>query len=353
MNILIVSPSFKILGGVANHHMGLQPHWSHRISFCFQGKRKKIPAIITLIPDFLIFIFRLIFTKVDIVFINPSLRNYQLKRDSFYIKLSKLFKKKIVTFFHGWDPTLAQHIIENPKWFQKNYGACSLIFCLYSKFKEDLIKMGITCPIYLTTTKVSDHLLENFDINKRDGSIKTLLFLARLEESKGIFIVLECYKILKKENPNLRLFVCGSGNADFSAKQYVEDNKIKDVSFWGNVKGEKLKEAFEKSDVYILPTSHGEGMATSVLEAMAFGLPVISRPVGGVNDFFEDGKMGYMLNSLDPKDYAEKIQFLINNPDKTKSIGLFNHSYALEKFLASKVAKLLESHIESVINPTK
>ncbi len=46
-------------------------------------------------------------------------------------------------------------------------------------------------------------------------------------------------------------------------------------------------------------------------KAMAFGLPVITSPVGGLVDFFENGKMGYMIENLNPADYAEKIEFLI------------------------------------------
>lgn len=53
--------------------------------------------------------------------------------------------------------------------------------------------------------------------------------------------------------------------------------------------GKLLSEQFESGDIYILPT-YFEGMATSVLEAMAFGLPIITTPTGGVKDFFKKGK---------------------------------------------------------------
>lgn len=46
-------------------------------------------------------------------------------------------------------------------------------------------------------------------------------------------------------------------------------------------------------------------MPTVVLEAMAFGLPVVTRAVGGLCDFFEDGKMGRITNSMNPMDYAK------------------------------------------------
>lgn len=342
MNLLIVVPSFKILGGVANHYIGLHPHWRFNVNYCFQGKREKLPAVVTLVPDFLMYIFNLIFRKIDVVIINPSLRSYQLKRDSIYLKIARFFRKPVVTFLHGWDPKMAEKLIENPKNFLNTFGKSKFIYCLYSRFRDDLLKMGVKCPVYLTTTKVANELLDDFKIDTRTGNVKNLLFLARLEGNKGIFILLEAFKILKKKYPELSLTVCGSGTAETKARDFVTQHKFKDVIFKGNVKGKELMTAFQEADLYILPTSHGEGMATSVLEAMAFGLPIITRPVGGVNDFFENGKMGYLIESLNPDDYVKSIENLINNPDLTKSISLFNHTYALDRFLASKVASKFE-----------
>lgn len=344
MNILIVVPSFKILGGVANHYKGLDPYWTNNICYSFQGKREKIHAIFTFIPDLFLFVFRLLFKKIDIVIINPSLRKYQLARDSIFLLLAKLLNKKIITFFHGWDQTVADAIITHPFLFKYIYGKSTFIYCLCTEFRENLIKMGIESPILLTTTKVSDNLVANFNIDRRNGTIKTILFLARLEISKGIFITLQTFYELKKRYPNLKLLICGSGGSERSAREYVIINNISDVYFCGNVSGQVLIDTFIESDIYILPT-YSEGMATSILEAMAFGLPIVSRSVGGIKDFFQQGKMGYLTESLDSSDYVQIIESLINNPDLVREISLNNHSYAIKHFLASKVAASIEQDI--------
>lgn len=345
MNILLVVPSFRILGGVSNHYMGLDPFWTCKIAYCTCGKRLHIPAIFSLIPDFLIFIFKLLFYKIDVVVVNPSLRTYQLYRDGIYIILAYLFGKKIVTFIHGWDYDVADKITKYPSIFKAVYGRSSLIYVLYSGFKEKLLSLNFNVPIVLTTTKVKEDIISNFDLNIRKGQIEEILFLARLEISKGILITLKAFKALKSNYPDMRLSICGSGNALKLAKDFVKEHNLTDITFYGNVSGNDLIKRFRDADVYILP-SYGEGMATSVLEAMAFGLPVLTTPKGGVVDFFINDKMGYLIDSVNPLDYVYKIEYLINNPKLVKEISFTNHYYAVEHFLASKVTRIFENDIK-------
>lgn len=346
MRILIVCPSFEILGGVANHYKGLDPYWSSEIIYSFQGRRRNVSALFTIIPDLIRYVFILLLHTPDVVILNPSLRYYQLFRDSLYVIIARLFRVDIVTFIHGWDDNVADKLITYPSFFTQTFGKSLFINVLYSGFRNKLLKAGIKTPILLSTTKVSNSLLDSFDVNLRTGKVNQLLFLARLEISKGILIVLDTYLKLKRKYPYLKLSVCGTGSALNEARQYVYDNNIADVLFHGNISGELLAKQLKESDVYLLPTTHGEGMATSVLEAMAFGMPVITRPVGGVCDFFVDGEMGYLLNSLDSDYYVQAVEKLINDSCLTRNISLRNHTYAIKHFLASEVTNRFENNIK-------
>lgn len=71
----------------------------------------------------------------------------------------------------------------------------------------------------------------------------------------------------------------------FETKQYVVKNDIPDVVFTGRLNGDALIDKFKNADLYLFPSYYGKGMPTSVLEAMAFGLPIFTRNVGGLPDF--------------------------------------------------------------------
>ncbi len=346
--ILIVVSSFQALGGVSNHHIGLKPYWKNEIMYEFYGKRKGLPAYVLFPFDLLKYIFKLFLKKIDIVLINPSFRKYQLFRDGLYLMFGKLFNKKIITFIHGWDDQLAESNLKKHGLFKHIYNKSDLIYVLCDEFKIKLIKMGINSPILLTTTKVSDFLIEDFDISNKNGTINTLLFLGRIEKNKGIFETIDTFNILKRKFPKLKLFVVGDGGALSKAKKKVKDCQINDIYFVGRKMNKEIIPFFKNSDLYILP-SYGEGMPTSILESMAFGLPIISRPLGGLNDFFEEDKMGHLIESNNPIHFANKIEDLIHNPKKTKDISVYNHYYAKKHFLASSVAKKIESDISNIL----
>lgn len=347
MKILIVVPSFKILGGVANHYQGLNPYWKNNIKYCFQGKRQKIPAFLTFLSDLCIYLLKIIFFNPDVIIINPSFRSFQIKRDSIYALIAKLFGKKLITFFHGWDWSYSDKLLNLKSHTLSLLKNSDMVFCLFSGFKNRLKSHGFTCRIELTTTKVSNTLINVSRLNYQKHEIKTLLFLARLEENKGVFIVIESFKILKQKYPHLKLIICGDGSATEKLKSDLEAINL-DIEYRGRVSGLELIKAYNEADVYVLPTTHGEGMATSILEAMAFGLPILSRPEGGVIDFFDNEKMGKLINSLSPIDYAVIIEEWINNPTLVENISKFNHLYACQNFQASKVTEKLEKLINTI-----
>ncbi len=359
MKILINTPHITSLGGVANHYLGLKPYFSKKVfynQYFTSGEieekvnirlLKWLIRFVLLIFDYIKFVISLLYHKKPIILLNPSFGKTALKRDAEYLKIANFLGCKVAVFIHGWDKDYLQTVLNNKILFSQAWYKADAYFVLATEFKDYLLQLGIKAPIHLTSTKVNDKLVDGIE-TKNIEKIKTLLFLARVEKAKGIFTAIDAFEIVSKKYPYLKLKVVGRGNALAEAKEYANKKDLQSIVFTGPLSGDALKTEFTNADLYILPTTHGEGMPTSVLEAMAFGLPVITRPVGGLVDFFENGKMGYMIESLNPADYAEKIEFLINNLDKTNEIANYNMQYARKHFMASKVAVKLETILKSI-----
>ena len=346
MKILINIPSPKFIGGVANHYRGLKPYWSENVKYNIIGKRgkKDLGGKYYLPWDIIKFISKIILWRPNAVILNPSFRRTSMIRDMIFLFISSTMKQKTFIFFHGWDKNYDRQ--PDKKKLIKTLNRAKGIFVLANEFKDKLLKLGITVPIFHGTTIVDNKLTKRFKIEKRNGNIKTLLFLSRVEIEKGIIIAIAAFKILKQQYPSLKFKITGDGKALNKSKEYVKNNNIKDVEFTGELSDIDLINAFKSGDIYIFP-SYAEGMPTSVLEAMAFGLPVITRKIGGLADFFEDDKMGYITESLEPNDFALRIEKLIKSPEKCKKISEYNYHYAKKHFMASKVAKDIETTIKN------
>ena len=354
MKILINTPFITSPAGVSNHYLGLKPYFSHNVIYNQYYTRYYVRKItrskwlqhfvlpLAYLFNYVKFIALIIIYKKPIVLLNPSFGKTALKRDALFLKIAKLFNCKVAIFIHGWDKTYLSQVFDKKESFSNAWFKADAFFVLAVEFKNYLQQLNIKAPIHLTTTKVNDQLVENIT-HKNITIITTILFLARVEKAKGIFTAIDSFEILNKKHPVLKMQIVGRGDALDKAKSYTSEKQNKNIHFTGALSGEELKKEFQKADVYILPTHHGEGMPTSVLEAMAFGLPIITRPVGGLVDFFENDKMGYLIESLKPEDYAEKIDLLINDLDKTNKIANYNMQYAQEHFMASKVAFELET----------
>lgn len=349
MKILINTPDWRkpYIGGVANHYYGLKKYWKHDVKYNIVGSRGKAGSGIFYLPfDLLRFLFILLFWSPEIVVLNPSLAPNAMKRDSLFLKIASLFKVKTLVFFHGFNLNYAENV--DAGYFYSLFSKADSFIVLAEKFKEYLRSWGISQPIYKATTKVDDDMLKAFNLS-RDGKIETLLILSRIEKPKGVYEAVELFRRIQSSYPNLCLRIVGDGSELKSLQRYVSDIGLSNVIFTGALSGDALIKEFCASDLYLFLSYH-EGMPTSVLEAMAFGLPVITRPVGGLVDFFENGNMGEMVDSMNPKDFVDPVKRYLENPEDAKRVSQYNFCYARNNFYASIVADKMEKVLEEVLN---
>ncbi len=273
--------------------------------------------------------------------------------------MTSFLRKKILVFIHGWRSAHAERIIDNKLMhylFTSVFNRADAIIVLAEGFKHKLREMGITKRIIVETTMVSDDLVEGVEIktemvNYNDDRPIRILFLSRIHTGKGIYETVDCIEILSRKYNNIKLIIAGTGPDLTALRAYVRTKKLLNIEFIGFVSGEEKRKVFDASDVYLFP-SHEEGMPISVLEAMAFGLPIVTRPVGALKDFFEDGKHGFITESRSPEILASLLEKLISNKKLRHDISNYNFHYARTRFLASKVSKRLENIYSSLLSKT-
>lgn len=360
-NILILVPASTASGGIKNYYRVLKNRFSLSVTYLERGSRhwpyRKgfLNSTIRLLKDY--YSFHKIIRKKEyhLVQTTTSFSVFALFRDALYILLTKVHKRKIIVFFRGGDDSLVERMNTFHLWlFRLFYFRTDAIITLSQKNITRYLNWGYTGKIYLETTFVDESLIDSKClkiIQKRDlhqDKPINLLFLARVEKEKGIYESIDAYNILKQKY-NIILTIAGDGKEQSRVVNYVSNKDIKDVFFKGYVDGVAKSNTYLDSDIYIFP-SYFEGMPTSVLEAMAFGLPVVTREVGGLPDFFKNNLNGYITESKDPVVIAGLIEAIIVNPKLYKEISINNYNYARENLMSNKVIQRVENIFKEVIS---
>jgi glycosyltransferase involved in cell wall biosynthesis len=351
--ILIHAPNLSTPGGKQTYFTSLLDNFESDIEFFFygaQGEREsRLRVFKRLFKDYWKFYHLLQKNDYSLVHLNPSLNVKSFFRDSIFAAICSLTNTKMTVFWHGWQWTFEKKTVRKMLfWFRMTYGKANSMIILAKEFSDQLKIYGYKKPIYQVTT-VADPIFFELESKFKNTPIdnlkkKTLvfLFLSRIEIVKGIYETLESFEILKKDYPDITLKIAGSGGELEAVQKYVDAKQLKGVELLGWICGEEKAKVFYESDVYLLPSYHGEGLPCSILEAMATGLPVISTEVGGIKDFFEDEVMGYLVKMKDPIDLSEKIRRIIDNPEKIETMGRYNIEYARNRFTPQKVGSELE-----------
>jgi|WetSurMetagenome_2_1015567.scaffolds.fasta_scaffold45680_1 glycosyltransferase involved in cell wall biosynthesis len=361
--VLILVPGKEARGGITNYYSVLEPLFTLPVTYFERGSRKwpirknLLYEFFRILNDYRKFFQILRKNQFDLVQTSTSFSSFAIFRDAVFIVIAKLFKCKVIVFFRGRDEKFVLKVEKYGLWlFKAVYFKTNAFIDLSKESMERFKVWGYNKPIFLETTIVANELLQKISeeylykkYSKNKSYLFTILYLARIEISKGIYEAIETFRLLQSKYPNIKMIIAGDGREEIMVRKFAEINNIKNISFLGFVDGDIKRAVFMDSDYYLFP-SYFEGMPNSVLEAIAFGLPIISTNVGGLSDFFINGTFGYITDKRDPDILAEMVEKLIKNPEVTMKISLNNYNYAKENFLSTKVVKRIESIFCSVIN---
>jgi glycosyltransferase involved in cell wall biosynthesis len=144
---------------------------------------------------------------------------------------------------------------------------------------------------------------------------KWILFAGRLQEQKAPIRLIDTFNEYYKKDETACLIIMGEGNLRKSIEAHIRKLKIENKVFLLNNMNQKILASFYRASDVLLLTSHYEGMARCVLEALGCGLPVVSTNVGEVKRVVINDFSGEVVESFSPKIIAQSVEKVLSNPD--------------------------------------
>lgn len=287
-------------------------------------------------------IWKLLSTKIDIVYIQLSQNKLGFLRDYIYILAAKIFRKKILYHLHGG-------------YFKKFYEESGSILKYFIKFSlkncSGVIVLGQSLihifkdlvpgdRIFVVENGISQHVIDKNKFKDRyeTHNIK-VIYLGTLVESKGVLDILHAIPLIVEKCNNVEFIFVGSWQnieEKNRALTYIRSQGIEGyVNFLGNKTGLEKEEILNNAHIFVLPTYYiFEGQPLVLIEAMASGLPIITTNQGCITEMIEDGYNGFIVKQRDINQIADKIIQFVENKDLCIQMGENNIKKYYDKYTA-------------------
>jgi glycosyltransferase involved in cell wall biosynthesis len=156
---------------------------------------------------------------------------------------------------------------------------------------------------------------------RKDPDQVTFLFCGQMIRRKGIDILLDAFSRLCRRGFRIRLLLVGREAELPGLLAKLPVDVCSRVEYGGFLPPKKLPSWFSRADIFVLPSRY-EGWGVVVNQALGAGLPIIcSDAVGAGDDLVEEGVNGSRVTTGSVEALAQKMQFLVENPDARKAWG--------------------------------
>ena len=217
---------------------------------------------------------------------------------------------------------------------------------------------GCPCGVSFNHLSAKDMLMEDSIDNRLIGAVSLnglfikkpfLLFTGRHEVWKRIDLAIRAFSLVSECYPNLHLVIPGPfTRCTLQLQELVRKLDLVDrVLFLGSIEQSSLAKLYREAAVYVFPSTL-EDFGISVLEAMAFGAPVVAWRIGGPLDTIIDGQTGYLAQPYHLEEFADKIASLISDRDKLSLFSQRAYQHVAENFSWSNHMVVLEKALREI-----
>lgn len=191
---------------------------------------------------------------------------------------------------------------------------------------EDLTKFGAK-DVYTITPGAN---FKPFKKIPQKNRFPVLISLGRITEMKRIEHIIQAFRLLHKELPNIKLIVAGQGEAKYltKLKELCRKTAIDDRVIFTGFLSESEKRRYLSQAWILVSSSLREGWGLTVIEAAACGTPTVAYRIPGLVDSIKNQETGFLCQKNNPEELAKNIKRLLVNRSLRKRISqnALNHS---------------------------
>lgn len=260
------------------------------------------------------------------------------------------------SFFEEYDPSFAMLCKSGLSNIKKLKDYTDLVIAVSEFNKQDLLKMGYTCPIEVVPIliKFEDYAKEPSSkiINQyKDDGYTNILFTGRVAPNKKHEDLIESFYYYKKNiNPKSRLILAGGYKENDvyaqKLKYYIGLLGVEDVVFTGHIPFDEILAYYKLADVFLCLSEH-EGFCVPLVEAMYFDVPIIAYDSCAIKETL--GGSGILLEDKSPNEVAKLIYLLMNDNNLRESV-INSQRERLKFFDNNKIKKQFLDVIERYID---
>lgn len=337
IKVLVIATSRKTRGGITSVVKAYEnsPLWAKFHCKWIETHRDggAFTKLSYLLKGFLQFLLCVPF--YDIIHIHTSEPPSALRKVLF-MAVSELLGKKVIVHFHSF--SVDTTIKSKYQWvYRYLFGKadCVLVLSKYWQdelcdtfgFNEDKVKV-LYNPC---TTEIS---------NKVYPKKKEILYAGTVNARKGYADMINAFAKVADKYHDWCIVFAGNGEIEEGKALASRLGIDKQTVFLGWVRGNDKDKAFKEASIFCLP-SYAEGFPMGVLDAWAYGLPVITTPVGGIPDIAKDGTNCLLFNPGDTNKLAEQMDKMMSSEELRKLVASESNELAKGIFSVDKVTERL------------
>lgn len=269
-----------------------------------------------------------------------SASNASFRRKSLFLTLARLAGKPYVFHLHGgaFDRYYAGASVLEQRWVGHTIRSARVVLVLSDNWAA-WVRQNIRHPDVrvLPNPVVAPRLPAGVPRESR-----TLLFLGRLEEEKGVFVLVEALARLATRYPALRVVFAGEGDVAALRTAAAAAGVLERIELPGWVAGNAKAALLARAGIFVLP-SRFEGLPMAVLEAQAAGLPVVATRVGGIPQVVTDGENGMLADPDDVASLVGALAQVLADPENACKMGEIGRERVLAGYGIDRVAAVLDA----------